>query len=164
MNSTSSQPRTDGNDSRWPKAEMLTRGTFGTGTPSEKRIIALNKAICAVMVIWAVTATATHAYRLPIVRAITYLMPGALCSYYALEKRKYFLTLDELTQRIELQGMAWAYSLGVLGALWVGGICYAVSQYLQLNSKWLPWLPLFLLAAFLATVKGVYRYFATRRY
>lgn len=88
----------------------------------------------------------------------------SLISYYAWEKRKYFLSLDELTRRIELEGMAWAYSLGVLGALWAGGIIYAVSLRWTLNPKLGFWTPFFLLAMFLALVKGTYRYFATRRY
>jgi hypothetical protein len=95
---------------------------------------------------------------------MTLFLPAVLCSYYAWEKRKYFLSLDELTQRIELEGMAWAYSLGVLVALWLGGICYAVSLRWPLDPKVLSWQPFFLVAIVLATIKGTYRYFATRRY
>jgi len=96
--------------------------------------------------------------------SISALVPAVFCTYYAWEKRKYFLSLDELTQRIELEGMAWAYSLGVLAALWAGGIVYAVSLRWTLNPKIIPWMPLFLFAILLATVKVTYRYFATRRY
>jgi hypothetical protein len=74
------------------------------------------------------------------------------------------LSLDELTRRIELEGMAWAYSLGVLAALWAGGICYALSLRWPLDAKLLSWKLFFLFAIALATIKGIYRYFATRRY
>jgi hypothetical protein len=100
----------------------------------------------------------------PVMGSITLFLPAALGTYYTVEKRKYFLSLDELTRRIELEGMAWAYSLGVLAALWVGGIGYAVSLYWPLDTKLLSWVPFFLFAVVLATIKGTFRYFATQRY
>jgi hypothetical protein len=100
----------------------------------------------------------------PVMDSISAFLPAVFCTYYAWQKRRYFLSLDELTQRIELEGMAWAYSLGVLAALWVGGTVYAASLRWTLNPKVVPWMPFFLFAIFLATIKGTYRFFATRRY
>ena len=151
-------------NSRWPVSEMLLRGTFATGTPEERRVVRSSRVLLVVMLAWAVIVRAAHLGSTPAVRVITMFLCLSLISYYAWEKRKYFLSLDELTRRIELEGMAWAYSLGVLGALWAGGIAYAVSLHWQFNPKLTSWRACFLFAVFLASVKGTYRYFATRKY
>jgi hypothetical protein len=154
------------NDRRagWPVPEMLGRGTFGTGTPAERRLVLCNKIILAVTLCWFVIERASRPHSTPTMRLITPFLAAALCTYYALEKRKYFLSLDELTRQIELEGMAWAYSLGVLAALWIAGIGYAVTLYRPVDAKMLSWAPFLLFAVLLATIKGIYRYFATRRY
>ena len=157
------KPR-DQQNSRWPVSEMLLRGTFATGTTEERRVIRSSRALFVVLLAWAAIVRVAHWGHTPTVRLITMLLGLSLISYYAWEKRKYFLSLDELTRRIELEGMAWAYSLGVLGAMWAGGITYAVSLRWPLNPKLGFWTPFFLLAVFLASVKGTYRYFATRKY
>jgi|SRR5271156_1696174 len=164
MNSQVPQTQPNKRDSRWPISEMLARGTFGTGTPAERRLILRNWIVCGVLLGWALTGMTTHAHPKPFMRLIALFAAAALCTYYAMEKRKYFLSLDELTQRIELEGMAWAYSLGVLAALWAGGIAYAVSLRWPLDLKFPSWAVLFLFAVVLATIKGTYRYFAARRY
>ena len=53
---------------------------------------------------------------------IAFFVVAATCTYYAWEKRKYFLSLDELPRRIEMEGMAWAYSIGLLAALWLAAL------------------------------------------
>lgn len=164
MNSQTPESQRKEPISRWPISEMLFRGTYGTGTPAEKRLILRGTIIFGVVLGWAFLRTGSHTHPRPVMRAITLFLPAVLCSYYALEKRKYFLSLDELSRRIELEGMAWAYSLGVLAALWAGGICYALSLRWPLDAKLLSWEPFFLFAIALATIKGIYRYFATRRY
>lgn len=150
--------------SRWPLSNMLWNGTFRTGSAAEKRVAKASRIMLVVLLGWAAISRVTHLAPSPIGGLITMFLGLSLISYYAWEKRKYFLSLDELTRRIELEGMAWAYSLGVLGALWAGGIIYAVSLRWTLNPKLGFWTPFFLLAMFLALVKGTYRYFATRRY
>lgn len=149
---------------RWPTPEMLARGTFGTGTPAERRLVSRNKVILAVILVWFVIERVSRPHSTPAMRLITPFLAAALCTYYAFEKRKYFLSLDELTRQIELEGMAWAYSLGVLAALWIAGIGYAVTLYRPVDTKVLSWAPLLLFAILLAVIKGIYRYFATRRY
>ena len=151
-------------NSRWPVSQMLLRGTFAMGTKAERRVIRSSRIMLIVLIAWAACIRIAHLSRTPGLQLITMLLGLILISYYAWEKRKYFLSLDELTRRIELEGMAWAYSLGVLGALWAGGIIYAVSLRWPLNPKLGFWTPFFLLAMFLASVKGTYRYFATRKY
>lgn len=150
--------------SRWPLSNMLWNGTFNTGSAAEKRVARATRIMLAVLIGWAVIARVARINSTPMAGVTTIFLYLVLVSYYAWEKRKYFLSLDELTQRIELEGMAWAYSLGVLGALWAGGIIYAVSLRWTLNPKLGFWTPFFLLAMFLALVKGIYRYFATRKY
>jgi len=147
--------------SKWPVNEMLVRGTFATHTNAERRLVIRNKMIGALIF---VTVMATRLYPKPVMAVITLFVLAASCTYYALEKRKYFLSLDELPRRIEMEGMAWAYAIGVLVALWLGGIGYAVSLRWTLNPKLLSWVPFIAFAVILATVKGMYRYFATRRY
>jgi hypothetical protein len=164
MNSPTQEGQPDSKNSRWPTPEMLARGTFGTGTAAEKRLISRNRIVLFVVLAWVLLGKVTHIDSKPAMRLTTAFLPAALCTYYAWEKRKYFLSLDELTRRIELEGMAWAYSLGVLAALWVGGIGDAVSLYRPIDAKLLSWAPFFLFAIVLATIKGTYRYFATRRY
>ncbi len=164
MNSQTQEDQPNNKNSRWPTSEMLARGTFATGTAAEKRLISRNRIVLGVILAWVIIGKVTHMRPKPVMGSITVFLPAALCTYYAWEKRKYFLSLDELTRRIELEGMAWAYSLGVLAALWVGGIGYVVSLYRPLDAKLLSWAPLFLFAIVLATIKGTYRYFATRRY
>ncbi len=164
MNSRTQGDQPDSKNSHWPIREMLARGTFGTGTAAEKRLISRSRIVFGVSLAWIIIEIVTHRQPTPGMRPITVFLPAALCTYYALEKRKYFLSLDELTRQIELEGMAWAYSLGVLLALWVGGVGYVVSLYRPLDAKLLSWAPLFLFAIVLATIKGTYRYVASRRY
>jgi hypothetical protein len=168
MNTNLPQNQSPGNDindqpSRWPVCEMLMRGSFGTGTPAEKRLASRSNIIFCVVMAWLLLAKAVH---LPasMSRTVTLFLPAVACTLYAWEKRKYFLSLDELPRRIELEGMAWAYSLGVLAALWAGAIGYAVSLRYPLDPRMLSWAPLFFFALILATIKGTFRYFATRRY
>lgn len=149
---------------RWPLTEMLLRGTFARGTAQERRVIASSRMVLVVPLVWAIIVRAAHLGSTRTVALITIFLGLSLISYYAWEKRKYFLSLDELTRRIELEGMAWAYSLGVLGALWGGGIIYAISLRWPLNSKLTSWTVCFLFAVGLASVKGAYRYFAARKY
>jgi hypothetical protein len=164
MNSQAPESQINKPTSRWPICEMLLRGTYGTGTPPEKRLISRSRIIFGVMLAWAFLGTGSHSHPNPVMRVITVFLPAVLCSFYAFEKRKYFLSLDELTRQIELEGMAWAYSLGVLAALWAGGICYALSLRWPIDASLLSWKLFFFFAIVLATIKGTYRYFATRRY
>jgi hypothetical protein len=164
MNSRTQEDPPNNKNSRWPTSEMLARGTYGTGTAAEKRLISRNRIVLFVVLAWVLIGKVTHIDSKLVTRSITVFLPAALCTYYALEKRKYFLSLDELTRQIELEGMAWAYSLGLIAALWAGGIGYTVSLYRPLDAKLLSWAPFFLFAIVLATIKGTYRYFATRRY
>jgi hypothetical protein len=157
----SNHPESNSTPSGWPVSDMLVRGTFGTNTSAERRLVIRNKIIGALIF---VSVIACRVYPKPITATCTFFLVAALCTYYALEKRKYFLSLDELPRRIELEGMAWAYSIGVLLALWLGGIGYVVSLRWLLDPKMLSWMPFLLFAVVLASVKGVYRYFAARRY
>jgi len=147
--------------SRWPISEMLLRGTFATQTASERRLVVRNKLIGALLF---VTVIAMRIHPTRIMVEITLFVTASLCTYYAWEKRKYFLSLDELPRRIEMEGMAWAYSIGVLASLWLAGIGYAVSLHWPLDPKLLSWVPFLLLGLVLTLVKGLYRYFAARRY
>jgi len=151
-------------NSRWPVCDMLLQGTFAIGNAPERRVIRASRILLIVLLAWAAIVRLAHLRSSGIAGLITMFLYLSLISYYAWEKRKYFLSLDELTRRIELEGMAWAYSLGVLGASWAGGIAYAVSLYWPLNPKLAFWTPFFICAIFLASVKGTYRYFATRKY
>ena len=63
-----------------------------------------------------------------------------------------------------MEGMAWAYSIGLLAALWLASIGYVISTHWPLDPKLLFWAPFLLLAIVLGLVKGLYRYFAARRY
>ena len=150
--------------SRWPLSNMLWNGTFNTGSTAEKRVARATRIMLVVLPAWLAIARVTHLAPSPTAGLITMFLGLSLISYYAWEKRKYFLSLDELTKRIELEGMAWAYSLGVLAALWGGGIAYAVWLRWPLNWHVNPWTLCFLFVVFLASVKGAYRYFATRKY
>jgi nicotinamide riboside transporter PnuC len=142
---------------------MLRRGTFATGTHAEKRLASRSNIIFAALLAWLFLGKAVH-MSASMFRTLTVFLPAVACTLYAWEKRKYFLSLDELPRRIELEGMAWAYSVGVLAALWAGAVLYVVSLRYSLDPKLLSWAPLFLFAIILATVKGTFRYFATRRY
>lgn len=150
--------------SRWPLSKMLWNGTFNTGSAAEKRVTRATRIMLAVLIGWAVIARVARINSTPMAGLITIFLYLVLVSFYAWEKHKYFLSLDELTRRIELEGMAWAYSLGVLGALWAGGLVYAASLRWTFAAKSGVWIPCFFFAMFLAIVKGTYRYFATRKY
>jgi len=151
-------------NSRWPVSEMLLTGTFATKTPQEKRYKLRAKISSILMGCWILLAFVYRAHPFPGMRVITLLLPGPFFTYLAWEKRRYFLSLDELSRQIELEGMAWAYSLGVIVALWAGGAAYAISSKWPLDPRLISWMPFFLFAMFLASVKATYRYFATRRY
>ena len=153
-------PESNPTPSRWPVSEMLARGTFGTDTAAERRLVTRNKIIGALIF---VSVMACRVYPKPITATCTFFLLAALCTYYALEKRKYLLSLDELPRRIELEGMAWAYSISLLAALWLAAIGYAVSLRWPLNPRLLSWVPFLLLVIVLGLVKGIYRYFASRR-
>ncbi|MGA8216362.1 MAG: hypothetical protein WB799_22420 [Candidatus Sulfotelmatobacter sp.] len=105
MKSQAPESRLNKSSSSWPISEMLLRGTYGTGTPAEKRLLSRTRIIFFAMLGWAFLGTGSHAHPNPVMRVITVFLPAVLCSYYAFEKRKYFLSLDELTRRIELEGM-----------------------------------------------------------
>lgn len=150
-------------DARWPLSEMLFRGTFGTGTAAERRVVRSSRLLLFVLPGWGLIAAIVHLRPEPL-RLITVFLCLSLVSYYAFEKRRYFLTLDELSRRIEMEGMAWAYGIGVLAAFWFGGIAYAMSPWLLLDTKSSVGGSFFVMAIILASVKGAYRYFATRRY
>ncbi len=129
--------------SRWPLSEMLVRGTFGTKTAAECRLIVRGRIVGALILGWVLVGVITRMHPKPLMGVITLFLPAALYTYYALEKRRYFLNLDELPQRIELESMAWAYSVGVLATLWLGAVGYAVSLHWPLDPKLLTWVPLF---------------------
>jgi hypothetical protein len=150
--------------SRWPISEMLWRGTYGTQTEAERRYIVRSKIVGRGLLLWLLIAAAPGLRSQPTIRLITLLLPAPLLTYMAWEKHRYFLTLDELTRRIELEGMAWAYAIGVLASLWLAGIGYAVSLRWPLDPKFLASGPFFLFGLLLVSVKGAYRYVATRRY
>lgn len=156
--------RPNGNDARWPLSQMLLRGTFATGTAAEHRLATRSTAIFAVVFAWVAFTRVTHWDHQTMIRVISILLIAPALTYYAWEKRKYFLSLDELPRRIEMEGMAWAYTLGVLVALWAGSFAYAASIWWPQFSFPASWFLLFMFAMFLAIVKGTYRYFATRRY
>jgi len=157
-------PETHRDESRWPLAQMLMRGTFATGTKAERRVAFRSNAVVAVVVGWTVATQLLHVSNTPVVRVITVLLAATALTYYAWEKIKYFLTLDELTRRIEMEGMAWAYVVGVLVAIWAGSIEYVVSVWWPPAANIGPWRVAFMFAMLLALVKGAYRCFATRRY
>lgn len=150
-------------ETRWPLSQMLARGTFGTGTRAERRLSTRSTVIFIVVIGWLLLSPLAHldATR---VRLVTVFLVSPALTFYAWEKRKYFLSLDELTQRIELEGMAWAYVIGVLASLWAGSIGYAVSVWWPQIAAISWWRLPFIFAMSLAIVKAAYRYFATRRY
>src|ERR1700690_4407069 len=150
--------------SRWPISEMLWRGTYGTQTEAERRYIVRSKIVGGVLLCWLLIGMLPGVLHHPAMRLITLLLPAPLLTYMAWEKHKYFLTLDELTRRIEMEGMAWAYAIGVLASLWLGGIGYAVSLRWPIDPKLLSFCPFFLFCLLLVSVKGAYRYVAARRY
>ena len=162
MKSDPTNPMSD-QPSRWPIGQMLMRGTFGTRTPAEKRLASRSNITFALIFAWLFLGRAAHVSE-SVTRTTTLFLVAAACTFYAWEKRKYYLSLDELPRRIELEGMAWAYSLGVLAAIWAAAIGYAVSFRYPLDARLLSWAPLLLFAMILATIKGTFRYFATRRY
>lgn len=150
-------------ESRWPLSQMLLRGTFGTGTKEEHRLGKRSTAIFVILIGWMLVSRFAH-LDLARVRLATVLVVPPILTFYAFEKRKYFLSLDELTRRIELEGMAWAYVIGVLAALWAGAIGYAASVWWPQTAAISWWRLPFMFAIVLAAVKGAYRWFATRRY
>ena len=116
-------------EARWPLSQMLLRGTFGTGSRAEHRLAARSTVIFVILFSWLMISRLTHVESGVRSRAITVLLAALALAYYAWEKRKYFLSLDELTRRIELEGMAWAYVVGVIAALWAGSIGYVASVW-----------------------------------
>lgn len=151
-------------ESRWPLTQMLMRGTFATGTKAERRVAFRSNAVVAVVVGWALATRMLHVADTPAVRVSTVLLGAIALSYYAWEKIKYFFSLDELPRRIEMEGMAWAYVVGVIGAIWAGCLGLAASLLWPKAANVNPWLVAMIFAMVLAFVKGAYRYFATRRY
>lgn len=160
-------PETDSKDSqnsRWPLSNMMLNGTFKTGSAAERRVARSSWGLLITLLVWTAIVRVAHLGPSPKVGIVTLFLCVSWISYYAWAKRKYFLSLDELTRRIELEGMAWAYSLGVLGAVWGGAIAYAISLERPFAPRLISGTEFFLFAIFLATVKGAYRYFATRKY
>ena len=154
-------PTDSENKSPWPVSDMLVRGTFATQTTAERRLVVRNKIVGALVFVSVMSA---RVYPKRITTEIALFVLAAACTYYAWEKRKYFKSLDELPRRIEMEGMAWAYSIGLLAALWLAGIGYAVSLHWPFDPKLLFWVPFLLVAVVLGSVKDLYRYFASRRY
>jgi hypothetical protein len=164
MNSGNLRTELKDNGSTWPISAMLLWGSYGNRSETERRYLVRYRIVVVLAFSWILVGKMTGMQPKPAMGLITLFLPALLFTYMAWEKRKYFLSLDELTRRIELDGMAWAYGIGVLTALWVGGLGYAASLRWSLDPKLISWAPFFLLAAVLASVKGSYRYLATRRY
>jgi hypothetical protein len=154
-------------NSFWSASDMVFRGTFGTGTLAERRFLSRTRiasaaVLCAVLLI--AIAFRFHLLHQPTMGLITLFLPGPLATYIALEGRKYFLTLDELTRRVELEAMAWTYATGSIAAMWLCSIAYALTLRWPLDPKLLSWIPILVFVVVLGLIQGGYRYLLARRY
>src|SRR5260370_40070595 len=101
MTSEDSKGQPKDESSSWSASAMFIWGTFGHRPPSERRFIFRSCMAGALAVLWVLIVFATH-FRPKPALLIGVFLPGLVASYIVWEWRKYFLSLDELTRRVQL--------------------------------------------------------------
>jgi hypothetical protein len=102
------------NSSQWPTGSILAYGTFGTRTPAGKRYrLRATAALAAFTILWllSIYLWKTH-------------VSGLTFSFVAWETHRYWLSLDELARRLQLEAAAWTYLVGIAAGMLLGGFSF----------------------------------------
>jgi hypothetical protein len=86
-------------------------------------------------------------------------MPGLSYGYIAWQARKYWLTLDELARRLQLEAAAYTYLLAFAAGALVGGISFVFFDHAWV---WVWCNPLWVIS--MEPARAVILYYLARRY
>jgi hypothetical protein len=149
--------------SQWPTASILGYGTFGMKTPGGRRYhIRSAIALVLLLIVWPLTFLLWLSDTFPTLvwRAIAGITPGLAYGYITWEARRYWLALDELARRLQLEAAACSYLVAGVASAVLGGLsCIFFSNpwvWLWCNPLWI-----FVIAE---PVRAVILYFLARRH
>jgi hypothetical protein len=149
--------------SQWPIVSMLSYGTFGMKTPAGRRYHLRSAfVLVALLIFWPLTFFLWWFETGPSLlwRAIAGLAPGLAVSYIAWEARRYWLSLDELARRLQLEAAAYSYLVACVASTLFGGLSFI---FIGHSWAWLWCNPLWVFVI-AEPVRGVILYFLARRY
>jgi hypothetical protein len=115
------------NSSQWPTGSILAYGTFGTRTPAGKRYrLRATAALAAFTILWllSIYLWKTHVSPNLLWGTIGAIAPGLTFSFVAWETHRYWLSLDELARRLQLEAAAWTYLVGIAAGMLLGGFSF----------------------------------------
>lgn len=142
---------------------MIGYGSFGMKSPAGRRYhIRTGFALALLVIVWPLSFWLGMAGASPslLSRVIAGLAPGLAFGYIAWEARRYWLGLDELARRLQLEAAAYAYLAAVVVSTLLGGLsCILFSGswvWAWCNPLWV-----FVIAE---PARGVILYFLARRY
>jgi hypothetical protein len=148
--------------SDWPILSILRYGTFGTKSPAGRRYhTRTGIALMALLVVWPVSVGLWVTDRSPILlwRVTAGFTPGLIYGYIAWEMRRYWLALDELARRLQMEAAAYTYLAGIAAGTVLGGLSLVFFGH---GWVWLWCNPLWIVM--LEPARGVILYFLARRY
>lgn len=149
--------------SQWPIASIIGYGTFGMKTPAGRRYhIRSAIALVTLSIFWPLTFFLWWFDTGPSLlwRAIAGVAPGLAVGYISWEARRYWLSLDELGRRLQLEASAYGYLVAWVASTLLGGLSFIFIGHpwvwLWCNPLWV-----FVIAE---TARGVILYYLARRY
>jgi hypothetical protein len=148
--------------SQWPTCSILGFGTFGTRGPAERRFRArAGLASLAIIVLWplSIYLWKTHVSPALLWGIVGALAPGLAFAYLSWETRRYWLSLDELARRLQLEAAAWTYLIAIAAGMMLAGVSFVLFDH---PSIWFWCNPMWVIL--LEPVRSMILYFLTRRY
>jgi len=143
--------------SQWPTCSIL-----GIRGPAERRLRACaGLASLAMIVLWPLSVYLWKNHVSPTVLwgIVGALVPGLALGYLSWETRRYWLSLDELARRLQLEAAAWTYLIGIPAGMMLGGVSFVFFDH---PSVWFWCSPMWVIL--LEPVRSIVLYFLTRRY
>jgi len=109
-------------------------GTFGTKTPAGRRYH--NRSLAALAVFLFVQFAFGAWREVPAAGALIALTPGIVFGFIVWELRRYLLSLDELSRRIQMEAITWTYLLGLVAAMAWSGLVMAYGSSWHIHPVW----------------------------
>jgi hypothetical protein len=148
--------------SQWPTAWILGYGSFGPKTPASRRYhVRTATALIVLTIVWPVTFFLWLFDKSPTLlwQVIAGLAPAVIYGYIGWEMRRYWLTLDELARRLQMEAAAYTYLLAFAAAPGLGGISLILYGH---DWVWMVCNPLWLIL--LEFARAGILYYLARRY
>lgn len=167
MNSNQTVRHSSDDKSDWPLRTMLLFGTFGTGTPAERRFIVRSMFASALALGWTLFGLITGFRPRPLMIDVLVLLAPLVITYACWESWKYVVTLDELARHILFEAAVRAYGAATLVAVWISGVAVVV-RWPRWSHYWHPkvvlFVALYLFVLLVLILHGFYVRRVARRY